>query len=129
MERPPWNHEPRRPPAQDRAFVDLARGDYQIICRVKPGITGLSQLAFVRESQILDPQERIEDYVARVFPQKRVLDRLYTTRRTLSLNVRILAWTVVAFAFGGSVAVHRESGRLGRRRRPAPIAAQDTVQA
>jgi lipopolysaccharide/colanic/teichoic acid biosynthesis glycosyltransferase len=80
-------------------------------------MTGLSQLAFAREADVLRPEDRIVDYVQRVLPQKVALDRLYVERWSPLLDLRILAWTFVAVLLRRDVAVNRETGRLGRRYR------------
>ena len=106
------------PRPEDPSFVRLQPGDFEPILRVKPGITGLSQLAFARESQILDAAEPTEHYLSRVLPQKLRIDRIYVERRSLSLDARILAWTAAALLLRQHVAVHRDTGRLNVRRRP-----------
>ena len=99
------------PRPEDPRFVALANEEYVSILTVPPGITGLSQLAFAREAEILDPSNRIDDYVRRVLPAKLRLDQMFVEQRSLGLSVRILFWTVVAVVVGRDVAVHR--GMLG----------------
>jgi lipopolysaccharide/colanic/teichoic acid biosynthesis glycosyltransferase len=115
------------PRPEDPSFVALRPDDYEEILAVKPGITGLSQLAFAKESEVLDPENTLEDYVDRLFPQKISMDRLYAERRSVWMDLRILVWTAVAVVVGRDVAVHRQSGRLGVRRRPAPELGSVTV--
>lgn len=115
------------PRPEDPVFVALRRAEYEPILGVKPGITGLSQLAFAREMEVLDPADRVGDYVRRLMPQKMSLDELYVRRRSVSMYVRILWWTLVAVGFRRNVAVSRETGHLNLRRRPnhvGPEAAQ-----
>jgi lipopolysaccharide/colanic/teichoic acid biosynthesis glycosyltransferase len=110
------------PRPEDPSFVAHEAGAYAEILKVKPGITGYSQLAFAREAEVLeivDPEERVAYYVERLLPQKARLDRLYASNATLGTNLRILIWTAAAVVFGRYVAVHRETGRLNVRRRPA----------
>jgi lipopolysaccharide/colanic/teichoic acid biosynthesis glycosyltransferase len=107
------------PRPEDRRFVELQAEAYESILNVKPGITCLSQIAFVRESEILDPLDREGQYLERVLPQKILLDQLYAEHRSFRLNVRILVWTLAAVVFHRQVAVHRDTGRLTLRRRPA----------
>lgn len=110
------------PRPEDSSFVALQPDEYAQILRIKPGIMGLSQLAFAREIEILDPEDRVGDYVRRLMPQKIQLDQLYVARRTLLMDLRILLWTVVAVATKREVAVHRSTGRLNLRRRPLAYA-------
>ena len=65
------------PRPEDPEFVERFRDDYAEILRAKPGITGLSQLAFAKESEIIDVDDPVQDYVSRLLPQKIALDRYY----------------------------------------------------
>jgi lipopolysaccharide/colanic/teichoic acid biosynthesis glycosyltransferase len=108
------------PRPEDMSLVALHESELQPVLAVKPGITGLSQLAFVREAEILDPDDRVGDYLKRILPQKIQMDSLYAARRSLFVNLRILFWTAVVILTEREVAIHRESGHVGVRRRPAP---------
>ena len=111
------------PRPEDPSFVEQHRADYEAILAVRPGITGLSQLAFARESEVLDTGDRVGHYTSRILPQKMQMDRLYAERRSFSMDVKILWWTFCAVVGRLDVAVHRDSGRLNRRApRPAPVA-------
>jgi lipopolysaccharide/colanic/teichoic acid biosynthesis glycosyltransferase len=110
------------PRPEDRRFVSLHAGPYQRIVRVKPGITGLSQLAFARESAILDPADPMKHYVDRLLPQKMAMDTLYAERQSTGFDLAILLWTFAAVALGWNVAVDRHTGHLGVRRRPPATA-------
>ena len=108
------------PRPEDAAFVRLWRDDHPEILMVRPGITGLSQLAFARESQLLDPLDPVNDYIVRLLPRKLTLDALYARTHTLTMDLRVLGWTIVAVVLHGDVAVRTETGRLGKRRRSRP---------
>jgi lipopolysaccharide/colanic/teichoic acid biosynthesis glycosyltransferase len=109
------------PRPEDPEFVALRQDDYDAILTVKPGITGLCQLAFAKESEILDPDDRVGAYVNRLLPQKAALDRLYAERRSLLLDLNILVWTALAVLLRRDVAVHRSTCALTvRRPRTAP---------
>ena len=111
------------PRPEDPSFVEQHHEDYAAILAVRPGVTGLSQLAFARESEILDAGDREGHYTSRILPQKMHMDRLYAERRSLSMDLKILWWTFCAVVGRLEVAVHRDSGRLNRRApRPAPAA-------
>jgi lipopolysaccharide/colanic/teichoic acid biosynthesis glycosyltransferase len=115
------------PRPEDPAFVALRRAEYEPILVVKPGVTGLSQIAFAREMEVLDPADRVGDYVRRLMPQKMSLDELYVRRRSVSMYVLVLWWTLVAVVLRRNVAVNRENGHLNLRHRPRemrPEAAQ-----
>jgi lipopolysaccharide/colanic/teichoic acid biosynthesis glycosyltransferase len=111
------------PRPEDPSFVATRPDDFAPIQSVRPGITGLSQLAFADESAILDADDRVRDYLDRILPQKMELDGLYACRRSLSMDIRILFWTVVAVGLRHDVAVHRGTGRTSLRRRARPTVA------
>jgi lipopolysaccharide/colanic/teichoic acid biosynthesis glycosyltransferase len=105
------------PRPEDPSFIELEPDRYRAILGVRPGITGLSQLAFARESEVLDPDDRTGHYVRTIFPQKLVLDTLYATSRSMRMDLAILNWTLVAVVARRHVAVNRMSGRLTHRNR------------
>ena len=112
------------PRPEDPRFVALYDSAYNDeILTVRPGITGLSQLAFAKEGEVLNPEDRIADYVARILPQKVALDCLYARRRSILVNVRVLFWTVVTVGLRRGVSVNRATGALRLRRRPAAVEA------
>ncbi len=78
------------PRPEDPEFVDMMQAEYQTILKVRPGVTGYSQIAFAEESNILDPEDPLNHYIVRLFPQKLALDKMYATERSLILNLRIL---------------------------------------
>jgi len=106
------------PRPEDPGFVALHPAEYDQILQVKPGITGLCQLAFIHEARVLASDDRMEAYVESLLPQKVQLDLLYASRRTLTMDLRILLWTAVAVVLRRDVAVRRDTGRLSVRRRP-----------
>jgi lipopolysaccharide/colanic/teichoic acid biosynthesis glycosyltransferase len=105
------------PRPEDSSFVALSSRDYAEILRARPGITGLSQLAFAREGRLLGGPDPLRRYVERLLPQKITLDQLYVARRSTGMDLRILAWTVVTVLLGIEVSVDRRSGKLSARRR------------
>jgi lipopolysaccharide/colanic/teichoic acid biosynthesis glycosyltransferase len=112
------------PRPEDPDFVALRPTEYERIHRVRPGITGLSQLAFARETEVLDPCDRVGDYVQRLMPQKLLLDDLYASQRSVLMDVRILWWTALAIVLRREVAVNRSTGRLSLRQRRRPLVAE-----
>lgn len=104
-----------RPESYD--FVGHHSREYAEITRVKPGIMGLSQLAFADESRILNTHDPLEHYVGAILPQKVALDLLYAERWSLWLDIRIAIWTVAAVILRRQVAVNRETSQLSLRRR------------
>jgi lipopolysaccharide/colanic/teichoic acid biosynthesis glycosyltransferase len=112
------------PRPEDPGFVELNQESYESILAVRPGITGLSQLAFARESDVLDTDAREHHYVQEILPQKIRLDQLYARERSVTKDLAILGWTAAAVILRWDVAVHRQSGRLSvrlpRERTPIP---------
>lgn len=106
------------PRPEDPAFVALRREDFERILRVRPGLTGLSQIAFAEEHKILDPRDMVLDYVERILPQKIGLDLLYAESDSVRRDAAVLAWTLTAVVLRKQVAVHRSTGALTIRRRP-----------
>jgi lipopolysaccharide/colanic/teichoic acid biosynthesis glycosyltransferase len=105
------------PRPEDPEFVEMMRAEYRTILRVKPGVTGYSQIAFAEESNILDPEDPLSHYIVRLFPQKLALDKMYASERSLTLNLRILFWTAAAVVMRRAVAVHRDTGKMNLRSR------------
>jgi lipopolysaccharide/colanic/teichoic acid biosynthesis glycosyltransferase len=104
------------PRPEDPYFVERYPGEFSRILRVRPGITGLAQLAFRAETEILDPADPLGHYENRILPQKLTLDELYVNRAGPLLDLRILAWTSVAMLLGISVSVNRSTAKLTARR-------------
>lgn len=105
------------PRPEDKRFVSLHADEYSEIVSVRPGVTGLCQLAFARESQILDPDDRLGHYVDSILPQKVALDQVYVRSRTFLGDLKILVWTVLPLFLRVEVAVDRTTGALTVRRR------------
>jgi lipopolysaccharide/colanic/teichoic acid biosynthesis glycosyltransferase len=103
------------PRPEDPNFVQRRPQEFEPVLAVRPGITGLSQLAFAREADILDPADREVDYETRILPQKLQIDRLYAERQSLAKDVEIMYWTVATVLFRRAVAVHRSNGKLTLR--------------
>jgi lipopolysaccharide/colanic/teichoic acid biosynthesis glycosyltransferase len=112
------------PRPEDPMFVQRFAEEYAEILRVKPGITGLCQLAFAKESELLDTDDPVDHYVSSLLPQKVDLDLLYARSRSMRMDLRILAWTAMAMFLRLDVAVARSSGKLSLRRRPNGFVAQ-----
>jgi lipopolysaccharide/colanic/teichoic acid biosynthesis glycosyltransferase len=105
------------PRPEDADFIDLYADEYREILTVRPGMTGLGQLAFANEAEILDPGDRVGHYVGRILPQKVHLELLYASSRRLRSDLRILVWTVLPVILRADVAVNRATGELTVRRR------------
>jgi lipopolysaccharide/colanic/teichoic acid biosynthesis glycosyltransferase len=103
------------PRPEDVSFVAEHPDAFGLVLAARPGITGYAQLAFARESAILDPDDPLTHYRETILPQKLALDRMYVSQAGVLTDLRILAWTAVAVLLRREVAVHRGTGRLGLR--------------
>lgn len=109
------------PRPEDPGFVDLHGAEYGQILTVRPGMTGLSQIAYREEATIVDAAKPVEDYLRRILPQKLRLDTLYAGTVSLTLDLRIMYWTFVTLVARRPVAVDRTTAAMRLRRRPAPV--------
>ncbi len=119
------------PRPEDPGFVARRPEDFRRILQVRPGISGLSQLAYAEESRILSRDagdDPVGHYVERILPQKCLLDQLYVDRATVLTDIRIVLWTLVAVVLRKPVAVNRGTGGTSVRRRPATNAAAVTFE-
>jgi len=104
-----------RPETAD--FVAHHRGEYDEILSVRPGLVGFSQIAFLMEGRILNGDDPLHHYVSAILPQKVTLDLMYARQRTVGMDLKILAWSLVAVLARRQVAVNRQTGRMNLRRR------------
>jgi lipopolysaccharide/colanic/teichoic acid biosynthesis glycosyltransferase len=115
------------PRPEDPAFVALHAEEYERILLVRPGITGLSQIAYKEECEIVDQGRPIEDYVARIMPQKLIMDTLYAGISGPRVDASILRWTAVTMLLRRPVSVDRRTARMNVRRRPSPQPAREPL--
>lgn len=84
-------------------FVDLSDPLHALVFTAKPGITGLTQLAFADEADLVDPAEPERSY-RDLLPKKLAMDADYLRRRSAALDLWILGQTV------RSIGGHRPRG-------------------
>lgn len=99
------------PRPEDPRFVDLRDPLHREVFSATPGITGLSQLAFAEEADLLDPDDPEGSYRSRVLPCKVALDARYLARRSTRLDCWILYRTIGA-ALGGGPTLDEIEARL-----------------
>jgi lipopolysaccharide/colanic/teichoic acid biosynthesis glycosyltransferase len=109
------------PRPESPGFVSRYRSDYDAILRVRPGLTGYTQLAFAREGSILDPHDPQGHYLDALLPQKVSLDRLYAGRVSTRRDLAILVATFITLVLRQPVAVHRGTATLTLRRRRSQV--------
>lgn len=77
-------------------FVRHYTPEQRRVLEMTPGITGLTQLLYVDEEELLRGRDDVEQvYVEEVMPRKLALDLEYARRRTLFLDLRILFATAL----------------------------------
>ena len=82
LERAARRDEPRRPASRGLRVRSAARARVREILSVRPGVTGLCQLAFAREAEILDPRTASATTSTRSCRRRCALDMLYVRSRT-----------------------------------------------
>ena len=86
------------PRPEDPRFVDFADPVHRVVFRAMPGITGLSQLAYIRESDLLVGGDPDTLYRERILPAKVAIDARYLANRSASLDLWILWRTLRAMS-------------------------------
>lgn len=99
------------------SIVSQFEDRFRPILTVRPGVTGWSQVAFAKESYILDDDDPLSHYLDGLLPQKLALDKMYAERGSFSIDAQILFWTTAAVILRKAVAVHRASGQMRLRKR------------
>jgi lipopolysaccharide/colanic/teichoic acid biosynthesis glycosyltransferase len=82
------------PRPEDPAFMDPSNPLHRRVFSAKPGITGLAQLQFSNEAELLGGPDAELRYRELILPQKLKLDADYLDRRTLLLDLQILLRTL-----------------------------------
>ena len=77
-------------------FVDPSDPLHVVVFHAKPGITGLTQLAFTNEASLIDAHDPERSYREDVLPRKLALDADYLRRRSFRLDLWILGQTMRA---------------------------------
>jgi lipopolysaccharide/colanic/teichoic acid biosynthesis glycosyltransferase len=88
------------PRPEDPRFVDFDDPLHRTVFRAKPGITGLAQLAFIDEADLLGTHQADADafYQVSILPRKLALDARYLDQRSWRLDLWILGQTIRAVA-------------------------------
>ena len=81
------------PRPEDPAYVDMADPLHVRVFSAKPGITGLAQLAYHDEADLLAGPDADQRYRREILPAKLKLDAEYLDHRTALLDIKILTRT------------------------------------
>ena len=82
------------PRPEDPRFVDLMDPLHRRVFTAIPGITGITQLAYSAEADLLDASDPEAHYRLAILPEKLQLDAEYLDRRSVGLDMWILVQTV-----------------------------------
>jgi lipopolysaccharide/colanic/teichoic acid biosynthesis glycosyltransferase len=78
------------PRPEDPRFVDLHDPLHRAVLRARPGITGLTQVIYLREAVLLAGGEPDRTYRERILPEKLEIDARYLANRSAALDLWIL---------------------------------------
>lgn len=82
------------PRPEDPIYVDWADPQHCKVFKALPGITGVSQLRYAREEELLEGADYERMYRDRILPDKVALDSWYIRHQSRRLDARILLATV-----------------------------------
>ena len=102
------------PRPEDPHYVELYDTEDRVVLAARPGITGLAALLYRDEERLLVGEGWERVYVEQVMPAKLAIDRTYVERRSLWLDLNILAATALSIVgLDGLVNLRREAAVLG----------------
>lgn len=84
------------PRPESPRFVDFGDPIHREVFGIRPGITGLAQLLYVDEADLLDEDDPERRYREAILPEKLRLDLAYLHHRSARLDLWILARTPLA---------------------------------
>jgi lipopolysaccharide/colanic/teichoic acid biosynthesis glycosyltransferase len=84
------------PRPEDPVYVDLSDPLHKKVFLERPGITGLAQLAFRHEEELLDGPDADRRYREQILPAKLKLDSEYLDRRSVRLDLQIIGRTAAS---------------------------------
>lgn len=87
------------PRPEDPSYVAHYSAEQREVLRLRPGVTGPTQLEYRDESSMLERGTADEDYVARIMPEKLKRDLQYVRNRSLALDIKILWQTATTLLF------------------------------
>jgi len=83
------------PRPETPSMVEHYTPEQRRVLEVTPGITGLAQLYYSNEEEMLNPDNWHEEYVRKILPHKLALDLLYIEHRSLALDLTIIGRTIL----------------------------------
>jgi len=82
------------PRPEMKRYVDMFRGEYNILLQNPPGITDPASLAYRDEERMLKAECSEDHYVAQILPQKLRLSLEYARRRTFFSDLKMVFQTL-----------------------------------
>ena len=83
-------------PQDRRCFEAFPRSKWEIICSVRPGLSGIGSIVFRNEEEMLsDPNNSEKTYDEVIMPYKAELEEWYTRHNSLLNYFKLIALTVI----------------------------------
>ena len=89
------------PRPEDPSYVDWEDPQHNEVFRARPGITGVAQLRYAREDELLVGDDVERTYRTEILPDKVALDGWYLRHQSRRLDARIVLATALRM-FGGT---------------------------
>ncbi len=83
------------PRPETPSMVEHYTPEQRRVLEVTPGITGLAQLYYSNEEEMLNPENWHDEYVRKILPHKLSLDLFYIEHRSLALDLAIIGRTIL----------------------------------
>ena len=87
------------PRPEDPSYVAHYTAEQRKVLRVKPGVTGPTQLEYRDEASMLEARTADAHYLSEIMPEKLELDLLYVHNRSLAVDFKILWQTAATLIF------------------------------
>ena len=92
------------PRPEDPRYVKYYKEEERKVLSIKPGVTGVSQILFRNEQELLDVDDPEEYYITCIMSQKLRVDLAYVQQQSLFLDLLIIAYTVLVVLLPGKSA-------------------------
>jgi lipopolysaccharide/colanic/teichoic acid biosynthesis glycosyltransferase len=89
------------PRPEDPRYVEYYTEEERKVLSVKPGVTGVSQILFRSEEELLDVDDPEEYYITCIMRQKLRVDLAYAQQQSLFFDLLIIAYTVLVVLLPG----------------------------
>lgn len=90
------------PRPEDPSYVDWADPQHVEVFRARPGITGVAQLRYAREEELLVGNDIEQTYRTEILPDKVAMDGWYLRHQSRRLDARIVLATALRMLGGAA---------------------------